>query len=169
MEKAKTLKNAELRELASTLPTILYHGLAENTTDKYQRAWIKWCDWSSNPAEPFFVSLYLNHVLFTKGKVGSIISAFYGIRWGHHIVGLISPTDNPLVKLVFEGCQRLCPHESCRKEPISPETIKELVNTILSNESSLLELRTVIVCVLRFSGVFPNRRTFECKIERYND
>ena len=29
----KALKNAELRELASTLPTILYHGLAENTTD----------------------------------------------------------------------------------------------------------------------------------------
>lgn len=108
----------------------------------------------TRPADPFFVALYLNHLLITKGKAGSIINAYYGIRWGHHIAGLNSPTENPLVKLAFEGCQRLCPHNSQRKEPIDPETIKKLVDSIAPENPNLLQLRTIVVCVVGFAGFF---------------
>jgi hypothetical protein len=41
-------------------------------------------------------------------KKGAIVDAFYGIRWGHHLAGLDSPTDHPTVKMAFEGAQRIC-------------------------------------------------------------
>jgi len=171
--KAETIKSPELRDLASTLPTIIYSGLAEKTSDKYLSGWNKWLHWCSvnqevvpRPAEPFFVALYLNHVLFTKGTVGSLITAFYGIRWGHHVVGLNSPTNNPLVKLAFEGCQHLCPRESCKKEPISCETIKELVDIFNRNDKrNLLEFRTLIVCLLGFSGFFRIQELLSVKLK----
>ena len=45
-----------------------------------------------------YVSIFLNYILFTSGKKGSVVTAFYGIRWGHHVKGFDSPTDDPFVQ-----------------------------------------------------------------------
>ena len=57
--------------------------------------------------ELFYVPIYLNRALFAYEAKGSIIGAFYGIGWGHHVNGFISLTDNSFVRLAFKGCQRL--------------------------------------------------------------
>ena len=44
------------------------------------------------PADPFYVAIYLNFVLKTASNKGALTTAFYGIRWGHHIKGVFSPT-----------------------------------------------------------------------------
>ena len=140
---------------------MIYAGLASSTTDKYVNGWKKWVNWCSEkqevkirPAEPFYVAIYFNHLLFTNGTKGCITAAFYGIRWGHHIVGLDSPTDNPFTKLAFEGCNRLSEHEAKKKDPISLEIIKELVDYVNQNNTSVLDLRFILVCLLGFAGFF---------------
>ena len=109
------LKDGELKLLAKSLPFITQHGRAQSTGSKYKSGWLGWVKWSESkeevktrPAEPFFVALYLNHLYFIRNNKGSITTAFYGIRWAHHMVGLSSPTDNELVQLAYEGCLRLC-------------------------------------------------------------
>ena len=101
------------------------------------RGWKSWVDWSNSkqgviycPADPFYIAIYLNHVHFISGAKGSILTSFYGIRWGHHVVGFNSPIDNPFVQLAFEGCQRLCETETTKKEPITADMIKTLVTRL---------------------------------------
>ena len=81
------------------------------TNKKYFREWKNWVDWSNSKqgviscsADPFYVAIYLNQVLFISGAKGKIITAFYRIRWSDHVMGFNSPTDNPFVQLAFEGC-----------------------------------------------------------------
>ena len=38
----------------------------------------------------------------------SMVAAFYGIRWGHHINGAISATEHPFVRMAYDGAVRLC-------------------------------------------------------------
>ena len=53
------------------------------------------------PADPLFVAFYLKSFINYQKQAGSMVNAFYGIRWGYHLVG-IARTDNPLVKLRIE-------------------------------------------------------------------
>ena len=85
--------------------------LANSTNKKYFHGWKTWADWYNSkqvedlrPADPLNLAIFLNHILFTSGKKGSVVTAFYEIRWGHHVLGFDSPTDNPFVQLAFEGC-----------------------------------------------------------------
>ena len=80
----------ELSDLTSSLPEVLNAAYATSTFEKYTRGWQKWLDWSrtkqeivSIPADPFHVALYLNFVLRSNGKKGSLSEAFHGIRWVH--------------------------------------------------------------------------------------
>ena len=72
----------------------------------------------SDPADPFYVAIYLNDVLFMFIAKGSIITAFYGIKWGHHVMGFNSPADNPFAQL----SKRLCETETTKKERITSST-----------------------------------------------
>ena len=96
------IKDGEIKLLAKSLPYVVRKGRAVSTVQKYKAGWDGWVRWSgakdeveTRPAEPFYVAIYLNHLFFLNGNKGSVNAAFYGIRWGHHIVGLDSPTDNP--------------------------------------------------------------------------
>ena len=86
-------------------------------------------------ANPIYVAIYFNRVLFISGAKGSIITTFYGIRWDHYVRGFNSPTDNPFIQLALEGCQRLCETKTTKKEPITSDMIKGLV-TKYSGENS---------------------------------
>ena len=127
------------------------------------RGWKSWVDWSSSkqgviycPADPFYIAIYLNHVLFISGAKGSILTSFYGIRWGHHVVGFNSPIDNPFVQLAFEGCQRLCETETTKKEPITSDMIKTLV-TKYGGEILLSRFEIFINMLVRVRRIFTHQ------------
>jgi len=149
-----------LKNLSSSLPNVIEAGLATSTNEKYSSAWRKWLNWCkvntevvSLPANPFFVALYLSHILKTYSTKGALVSAFYGIRWGHCIAGFNSPTEHPFVKLAFEGCQRLLlSGRKQPKEPISPDLLKLFFDRFSS--SNLFNLRFLVLCFIGFAGFF---------------
>ena len=147
--------------LATSLPYIVQHGRANATVDKYRSGWLGWVQWSitksemeTRPAHPFFISLYLNHLFFLKRNKGCINTAFYGIRWAHHVAGLESPTDNLLVKLTLEGCLRLCEGEKLRKDAMPVEALRDLVDTFPRKDYCLIDQRFLVVCLTGFAGFF---------------
>ena len=92
-------EDKEIKTLSKTLPFVIESRLTAKSNKKYFRGWKNWLDWSSSkqgviscPADSFYIAIYLNHVLFITGTTGSVIAAFYGIRWGHHVIGFNSPT-----------------------------------------------------------------------------
>ena len=83
-----------------------------------------------------------------------MIASLCGIRWGHINAGFVSPTDNPIVKLAFEGAKKLIgKNGSNQKEPFTVEIIKKLVE-IFGDSQNLIELRFLVLCILGFSGFF---------------
>ena len=73
------------------------------------------------------------------------------MRWGHHVMGFDSSTDNPFVQLAFEGCQRLCQSEATKKVPITSQMIKSLINKFERENASLRDLRFLLTCLLGFT------------------
>ena len=145
------VRNDEIKELALSLPEVVMSARAATTTKKYERGWSKWLEWckdkdevKSVPANPFFVAAYINYVLRNANNNGALVAAFYGIRWGHHINGVESPTDHPFVCMAFDGAVRLCEKKpKTPKDPISPEIIKILF--ALFGLDSLINLRFLVM------------------------
>lgn len=154
------MRDDEIKDLALSLPEVVMSARAPLTTKKYESGWSKWLDWCKNkdevmtvPANPFFVAIYINYVLKTSNNNGALVAAFYGIRWGHHINGAISPTEHPFVRMAYDGAVRLCEKKpKTPKDPISPEIIKFLFEQV--NSECLLELRFLVMCALGFFGFF---------------
>ena len=69
-------------------------------------------------------------------------------------MGFDSPTDNPFVQLTFEGCQRLCQSETTKKEPITSEMIKSLVDKFGGKNAGLPDLRFLLTCLLGFQDFY---------------
>ena len=141
------------------MPFVIESGLAATTNKKYFRGRKNWVDWSNSkqgviycPADPFYVAIYLNHVIFISGPQGSIITAFYGIKWGHHVMGFNSPTDNSFLQLAFEGCQRLCETETTKREPMTSDMIKTLVTKYGGENSTISVLRFLLTCLVGIAG-----------------
>ena len=151
-------QDVELTTLFRTLPMLVECGRAKSTVTKYKAGWQGWLTWGAQkrfptrPANHYYVALYLTHLFLLKNKKGPITSAMYGIRWGHHIVGLSSPTDNPLVQLTYEGCIRSCAQKRQKKEPISIDIIKRLVDRFYRPDTGLMDYRFLILSLLSFAG-----------------
>lgn len=156
---ASDLKSDELKSLTASLPSVVEAAFSNSTNTKYSRGWRNWLAWASKnqevnpvPADPFYVALYLNSILQNNGTKGALTDSFYGIRWGHHISGLFSPTDHPFLQVVFEGCKRSSNNKPRqKKDPITSDMIKEWVNAY-GDEENLPKLRFLLICVLGFTG-----------------
>ena len=77
--------NPEFQKLVDTLPNLVNAALAPRTTYKYENAWCHWkafCHENAvrtRPADPFYIAVYVNHLLHTKNSRGSISNAYFGI------------------------------------------------------------------------------------------
>ena len=157
-QEINNVEDEEIKVLSDVLPYVIQSSLATGTTNKYERGWKGWKTWSalkgvpSCPGDPFYIAIYLTSLIFSNGKKGAIVDAFYGIRWGHHLAGLDSPTDHPTVKMAFEGAQRICAKPVKKKDPMVTETIKLLMDDHNSLDASLHDLRFLTVVVLCFAG-----------------
>ena len=121
-----------------------------------------WCNGKQElvlyPVDPFYVSIFLNHILFTYGKKGSVITAFYGIRWDHRVIGFDSPNSNFFVQLEFAWCQCLCQSETNKKEPIISEMINFLVKKLGGKKFRITRSTIFAYMFVGFFIIFTDRR-----------
>ena len=173
--KAETLADAELNALANSLPCVMEAGLARATNDKYQRAWKKWTDWASNkseicviPGDPFFIAIYLNHLLQTMKTVGAIRSAINGIAWAHHMAGYASPTEDPFVKLTAKGCERLLGKPVSKSEPLTSPIIKTLVDEYrtVAVTQNMPAYRFLLITLICYAGFLRIDELLSTRIEQ---
>ena len=166
------LSDPTLRSLASRLESTVIASRAPGTTDAYRRAFLRWKVFASSkreicafPAKSEHVALYLQHLLDTTHSHSAVDSAIFGIQWAHHLAGLPSSTDSPIIQAVSRAAKRIMGTRVCnRKEPVSPDMIRKLVEK--SNLDNLLELRNVCIFILAFAGFF---RIEEVLHIRYGD
>lgn len=107
----------------------------------------------------------MNHILETNPCRGALIEAFYGIRWGHIVSGLSPPTENPFLKFVFQGCQRLAHTKPVqKKDPISAEMIKELVDAYRP-KNDIPCFRFLLIIMFGFTGFLRIDETLEIQLK----
>lgn len=72
---------------------------------KYFYSFIKWKKWATKnnvqvfPVNSLHLTLYLTFLVQNGCGKSVITDAFYGFRWAHTLVGIISPTDSLIVKM----------------------------------------------------------------------
>ena len=64
------------------------------------------------------------------------------------------PTDHPLVRHVLAGAKRILAHKRTKKEPITAEILQKLYQRFVTEDSGLLVIRTMAICLLGYAGFF---------------
>ena len=76
----------------------------------------------------------------------------YGLRWAHHMAGLDSPTEHPIVQMAAEGARRELAKPTVKKEPVTAEMLRELVDKFGGPCASLTEVRGLSMCLIGYAG-----------------
>ena len=167
-----SIQDPKLRKRAASLPDLVHARWAVNTTSKYEQGWRRWSEWCQShpespprPASPFYICLYINDLVLDNCKYGALTSASTGIRWGHLTCGMSNPMENDFVKVVLEGAKRTVGKPaSQQKEPMTAEMTKHVVD-FFGFGDSLLHKRSVVICLLGFSGFLRISELIEIQVK----
>ena len=77
-------------------------------------------------------------------KINEVV---YSIGWAHEISGFENPCDSFLVKSVVEGARRQLSRPFTKKEPITPEILRQLVDRF-GKTTNLYDKRIVTMCLI---------------------
>ena len=107
------------------------------------------------PYTTLVISQYLSNLMETKKSYSVTLQSQCAIKWVHELVPLASnPSDTPLIRNILEAGKRSPRTTSCKKEPISIDTLAKIVAKYATPDSELKDLRTALLCVLGFFGLF---------------
>ena len=143
---------------------------APGTVDGYQRAFNRWKLFATQilqarhfPVSPTDFALYIQYLVDHTNSASTINAAFYAVNWAHKLAGLDSPTEHPTVLLIKEGAVRMCSQNSNsnRKEPLELVHLKVLASQ--TNFEDLLQLRSLVMYVLSFSGFLRSAEMLELR------
>ena len=98
------------------------------------------------------IALYLQHIQ-TSGSKEAVEEAVYALTWGHSIAIIPSPTDNPFIKTTVEELRRILLTPTQKKEPITTDLLKAMVQDTMEH-NSLSNVHLTTACLLAFVG-FP--------------
>lgn len=152
------LQDKELVRLRDNLQVSLADARASSTSTKYANAFLRWKRWGELqpdiwvlPVDPQHLCLYLQHLKETSASRSAIAEAVNAVTWAHQLAGLEDVSKHPLVVAMTAALQRCLAKPVVKKEPITPDMLQQLVQSI-GLEPSLLDLRTCAVCLLAFAG-----------------
>ena len=129
-------------------------------TQKYTGAFQRWKIWaekqhqsSGYPVNVALFALYLQHVGGTVKSRSAVSEALNAVSWVQQLAGVEPVSRNPLIKVIHEGFEfkRSLAHPRKRKEPVTPQMLKELVASF-SSPPSLSDLRLGSICLLAYAA-----------------
>ncbi|XP_045206149.2 integrase/recombinase xerD homolog [Mercenaria mercenaria] len=167
----------EVEEMCDILPSNqdLFSEVKDAVTSSKEQSTLrnykysKWCSqfgFSYLPASPVTLALYLVSLIQLEDKPcgkSKLNLAFYSVNNMHELACLESPCKDKWLKLCLEGCLRKVSRPIEKKEPISPEILKQLVLKFASENCSLGNLRIVTLCVLSSAGFLRISEAFNLK------
>ena len=153
------MRHPELKSLAQQLPPMALASRQDKTVRNYLAAFQKWKVWCSQyreiqslPAKPHFIALYLLYLSQNSESHAPVSLAFYSISWAHRSAGLNDPTKGDLPKMVREAAVRKLGQGNNKKDPISSNTMSQIVDKYAHVNADLMELRIAAICILSFTG-----------------
>ena len=152
-----SLHDPELNALANDIPKIILQDRAPQTVKKYTSSFQQWKKWATSkglhalPATGYEFALYLAFLLKSAKTMSPIHAAVYGTMWAHKKMGMVSPTEHPLVKQMVEASKRIIGTAvTNRKRPLEVDHVKRLISKFSSGDLSNLQMTCLIT--LGFSG-----------------
>ncbi|CAH3159444.1 unnamed protein product, partial [Porites evermanni] len=87
-------------------------------------------------------------------SLSPLINDLFSIDWAHNLTGLPKISDHPLVSSVINAAQRLLRRPRVKKDPVTPEMLRALV------ESKIKDKSPENSCLVSYwlSRIFFNRR-----------
>ena len=141
------------------LPHVLIKSRKLSTAKCYWGYFEKWDSWrnqfsevSAIPEEENAIILYLLSLLQTGKSYPAIRSSVFAIKYFRKIVGHHDPCNSELVNYVLEGIKRICCHTPKKKKPFTPQLLHTLYRSLGEDNMNLINLRTMLLCVLSFMG-----------------
>ena len=154
----QSVDDPELKDLASTLPSIAMQGKTPATIKKYSGPFSRWKQWASSChevpvllAKPMHVALYLGYLSQVAKTPAPLEEAINALSWVHRMATVEDNTTHPLVQQVLAGVKRLLAHKTTKKEPITVEQLESLVERFGGKEASLADVRALTFCLLGFA------------------
>ena len=154
------IQDPELKELSESLPLVVLQSRAPSTVKKYSGAFLRWKRWALSktadisvlPANPLHVALYLTFLIQKSSTSAPVEEAVNALSWAHQVALTQDPTRCAIVRETMAGAKRMLAHRTQKKEPITPEILKDLVDKFASAEASLSNIRVVTICLIGFAG-----------------
>ena len=155
----ENITDPELKVLAESLPTTVLQSRAQATAKKYAGAFSRWKKWAMTkpevivfPAKPIHIALYLSFWSQKSQTSAPVEEAVNALAWCHMLACVDDPTKHPLVRQTLEGTKRMLAHKVTKKEPITPQILKLLVDRFAQDSATLSDIRTLSICLLGFAG-----------------
>jgi len=95
------------------------------------------------------VAVYLQCLILEANSPSPIINAVYSIDLAQQLAGLPKMSEHPMVSSLVAASQRILGKPESKKEPISPEMLKALVTSKISDKSPSFSL-----CLVGYAGFF---------------
>ena len=86
-----------------------------------------------------------------KGSKAATEEVVNGLAWAHSVAGMPSPTTDPLVQAVLDGCKRVLAKPTAKKAPFTAEMLKSITENALA-VNSLASIRLATMCLIGFAG-----------------
>ena len=153
-----------LQPTASLVKSTVLESKADSTVRTvrtYLGGFRRWKCWTSSnhvcafPANPFQVAIYLQCLLQDANSPSPVLNAVYSIDWTQQMAGLSKISYHPLVSLMVRASQRLLGRPKVKKDPVTPEMLKALVESTITDKSpSISDRRSVALCLIGYAGFF---------------
>ncbi|XP_038044896.1 uncharacterized protein LOC119742129 isoform X1 [Patiria miniata] len=138
---------------------ILDASRAPSTTKKYNAAFAAWQQWckvekiNPLPANANDVCRYFIHLFNIGAPFSRIESVFYGLKWRHDCFADCkeNPCDSKFLHNVLQGLKRRLAKPVEKKEPITPEILKAVIDKY-AVLNSLLDIRLCTMLLISYAG-----------------
>ena len=148
----------------SAFVKMLVKSRADSTAKKYHveiRRFVAWCKQNSvadsYPFSSTVVTLCLFQLFANQHKSYSVLVMVHAaLKWFHSFVPINGPNalDDVCAKNVIESAKRAKGNLIVKKEPISTDLIKKIIDKFAAEGASLKDLRIAALCTLGFAGFF---------------